>query len=539
MNFDPTFVPYPSTRYPIYANRGMVAASSPQASAAGLEVLRKGGNAIDAAVATATALTVVEPTANGIGGDAFALIWIAKERKLYGINGSGWAAKNISIDKVLAKHPDSKKMPVFGWTPTTVPGAPKTWAALNQRFGRLPLTDVMAPAISYAQDGYPASPNLAVMWGRALARYQQACTDAEFAEWYRTFAPDGKAPGAGDVVRLPNHAKTLQKIAESNADAFYNGELTDHILADSDAFGGFFSRDDFADYDVSWVDPISVNYRGYDICEIPPNGQGIVALMALNILKEFDFPAKESALTFHRQWEAMKIAFKDGMHHVTDPAHMKVNYHDLIQPAYGAMRAAEIGDTARLPEVKMPPKSGTVYLCAADGEGNMISYIQSNYMGFGSGIVVRDTGISLQNRGHDFSLDPAANNCLLPRKKTYHTIIPSFILKDGEAVGPFGVMGGYMQPQGHVQVAMNLIDFDLNPQQALDAPRWQWMHDDLFTVEDSFSNEIAKQLAARGHKVEVALSSVSFGRGQAILRMPNGTLVGGTERRTDSNIACY
>ena len=539
MKFDPTFVPYSSIRYPIYANRGMVAASSPQASAAGLEVLRRGGNAVDAAVATAAALTVVEPTANGIGCDAFALIWIEKDKKLYGLNGSGWAPRDISIEKVLEKNPSEGKMPVHGWTPTMVPGAPKTWAALNGRFGELPLTDVLAPAIDYAKAGYPASPNLARMWGLALNRYQKYRQMPEFAEWFRTFAPTGEAPRPGSHVKLPNHGDTLQKIAASGADDFYKGELADRIVADSRKFGGYFCKEDFSEYDVTWVEPARVNYRGYEVCEIPPNGQGLVALMALNILKEFEFPQKESADAFHKQWEAMKLAFADGMHYITDPKAMVMDYHDLLKPSYGAIRAREIGERAGLPVFGTPPKSGTVYLCAADAQGNMISYIQSNYMGFGSGIVIGGTGISLQNRGADFSLDPHHANSLQPRKKTYHTIIPGFLLKDGAAVGPFGVMGGYMQPQGHVQVAMNLIDFNLNPQQALDAPRWQWLREDRFTVEDSFCIEIAKQLAARGHKVEVALDSVTFGRGQMILRGPEGSLIGGTEKRTDSNIACF
>jgi gamma-glutamyltranspeptidase/glutathione hydrolase len=264
-----------------------------------------------------------------------------------------------------------------------------------------------------------------------------------------------------------------------------------------------------------------------------------VALMALNILKEFEFTQKECDGTYHKQWEAMKLAFADGLHYITDPGCMPIPYADLLQPAYGALRASLIGEQAGAPVFGTPPKSGTVYLCTADKEGNMVSYIQSNYMGFGSGIVVRDTGISLQNRGCDFSLNPADHNCLAPRKRSYHTIIPGFLIKDGDAVGPFGVMGGYMQPQGHVQVVMNLIDFHLNPQQAMDAPRWLWQREDRFFVEPSFPTEIASQLAARGHKVEISMDCASFGRGQIILRGPDGSLVGGTEKRTDGSIACY
>jgi len=538
MKFDPTFIQYPSMRYPVYANNGMVCASSPQASAAGLEALRKGGNAIDAAVATAAALTVCEPTANGIGADAFALIWVEKDKKLYGLNASGRAPKNISIEKVKERI-EGDKMPVFGWIPTMVPGAVSGWATAAGRFGRLPMTESMAPAIRYAREGYPCSPNLALLWNSAMRRYSTLGMDREFKAWFDTFAPEGKAPAAGDIIKLPDHADTLEKIARTNGEAFYRGELAEKLIVESEKMGGFFCMDDMAGYSAEWVEPISVNYRGYDICEIPPNGQGIVALMALNILKEFEFAQKECVDTYHKQWEAMKLAFADGQYHVTDPKAMAINYNDLIRPEYGAHRAQQITDRAGSPCPETPPSSGTVYFCTADGEGNMVSWIQSNYMGFGSGMVVPGTGIALQNRGADFSLDPGAANALMPGKKSYHTIIPGFILKDGEAVGPFGVMGGYMQPQGHVQVVMNMIDFGMNPQQALDAPRWQWLKEKSFSVENSFPSEIAMQLARRGHMISVALNSVSFGRGQIIVKLPNGTLVGGTEGRTDSNIACW
>lgn len=567
MHFDPTYLPYPSMRYPVYARHGMVASSSPQASAAGLAAMHKGGNAVDAAVAAAAALTVVEPTANGIGSDAFALVWIEREGKLYGLNASGWAPASISIEKVLkalaspqaaAQRPAqsprpsidaqsgiqgalSASMPVFGWIPTMVPGAPSGWAELVSRFGALSLAEVVKPAVEYAREGYPVSANLARMWKRAFEKYRSVCTTSEFDEWFRTFAPEGRAPEAGEIVRLPNHARTLELIGASNAEAFYRGELADRIVEDSEAFGGFFSKEDFEAYRASWVEPISVDYRGYTVAEIPPNGQGIVALMALNILKEFDFKERESAEAFHLQWEAMKLAFADGMAHVTDPGSMRIPYRSFLRADYGRLRAQEIDTSgrAKLYSPTTPPSSGTVYLCTADGEGNMASYIQSNYMGFGSGIVVRGTGISLQNRGADFSLDPSHPNCLGPRKKTYHTIIPGFLLKDGRALGPFGVMGGYMQPQGHVQVVTNLIDFGLNPQQALDAPRWQWMGGMKFLVERGFCADILQTLAARGHDIDVSEDSTPFGRGQIILRMPNGTLIGGTEGRTDSSIACW
>mgnify|MGYP003186777814 FL=1 len=539
--FDPTYQRYPSQRYPIYARGGMVNCSNPQAAAAGLEALRAGGNAIDAAVAAAAALTVVEPTANGIGSDAFALVWSAKEGRLYGLNSSGPAPMAASISQVLADGNDENgKMPVHGWTPVTVPGAPMAWAELSRGFGRLPLSQALAPAVRYAREGYPCSPNLAVMWKNALSSYQRTCTGAAFDEWYRTFAPDGRPYEAGDLIRLPYHADTLEAIGATNAAAFYTGDIARKIDAASRQYGGYLRYEDLAAYQARWVEPIWVDYRGYRVCEIPPNGQGIVALMALNILKEFSFPEKDCADTYHRQLEAMKMAFADAFRYVTDPDHMELDYWQLLSPTYGAQRAAQMGRTAQIYSHGIPPKSGTVYLCCADGEGNMVSYIQSNYMGFGSGIVVPGTGVSLQNRGHDFSLDPKDANCLKPGKRSYHTIIPGFLLRgDGTPVGPFGVMGAYMQPQGHVQVVMNYVDFHLDPQQALDAPRWQWMRDNTVTVESRFDPELARLLQQRGHQVRVDLSTPSFGRGQMIVRLDNGVLVGGTESRTDSNIACF
>jgi gamma-glutamyltranspeptidase/glutathione hydrolase len=539
MRFDPTHLPYLSARYPVYAGGGMVAASSPQAAAAGLETMRMGGNAVDAAVAAAMTLTVVEPTANGIGSDAFALVWMEGEKKLYGLNGSGWSPKDLTPDKAMAQTALSGRMPVYGWLPVMVPGAPKTWAALSRRFGRLSLPDTARPAVRYAREGYPAAPNLSGMWKRAMAQYRSACTGSVFEPLYHTFMPNGRTPEPGDRVYLPDHADTLEKIAVTSADAFYRGELAERILADSREFGGFFCSEDFAEYDVTWVDPLSVHYRGYDVCEIPPNGQGIVALMALNILKTFDFTEKEHVDTFHRQWEAMKIAFADGLYHITDPACMRTDSRTLLTPAYGASRSALINGQAQTYMAGTPPSGGTVYLCTADGDGNMVSYIQSNYMGFGSGVIIRGTGISMNNRGYDFSLNPEDINCLAPRKKTYHTIIPGFLMQRGEAVGPFGVMGGYMQPQGHVQTVMNLVDFGLNPQQALDAPRWQWTKGMHFLVESAFSRPVAHQLSARGHEVERVSDHTTFGRGQMILRLPNGALAGGTEYRTDGHIACF
>lgn len=539
-SFDPVYQRYSSLRYPIYARNGMVNCSSPQAASAGLEILQKGGNAMDAAVAAASALTVVEPTANGIGSDAFALVWSEKDKTLYGLNSSGPTPMAASAEQILEDGNDENgQMPTYGWTPVTVPGAPKAWAELSKRFGRLSLEETLIPAVRNAREGYPCAPNLALMWKRAYEKYKTVCTGPVFEEWYRTFVPEDRPYEAGEIIRLPNHADTLEAIGATGSDVFYKGEIARKIDDASRKAGGYLRYEDLAAYEARWVEPIQVDYRDYQVCEIPPNGQGIVALMALNILKEFSFTEKDCVSTYHKQLEAIKMAFADAFHYVTDPDEMELDYHRLLLPEYGAQRAREITDRAQVYTHMVPPKSGTVYLCCADGAGNMVSYIQSNYMGFGSGIVIPGTGISMQNRGHDFSLNPEHVNVIRPGKRSYHTIIPGFLMKDGTPVGPFGVMGGYMQPQGHLQVVMNFVDFHLDPQQALDAPRWQWMRDNSVTVESRFDMEIARQLAQKGHNIRPDLSLSSFGRGQMIVRLDNGVLVGGTESRTDSNIACW
>lgn len=535
MQFDPLYHPYPSQRMTIYGRNGMVATSQPLAAAAGLEVLRQGGNAIDAAIATAAALTVVEPTSNGIGGDAFALVWT--KGKLHGLNSSGPSPSSISIDAV--KRMGHEEMPKYGLVPVTVPGAPGAWAELSSRFGRLPLTQVLAPAVRYAEEGFAVSPILGKYWSLAFENYRQNIQGNEFESWFKTFAPQGRAPRIGEVWRSAAHANTLQLIAETGAAAFYRGELAERIDQFSRAHGGFLRKSDLEAFVPEWVDPIKVNYRGYDVWEIPPNGQGIVALMALNILKGYDFTDRETVETYHRQIEALKLAFADAKHYVTDPRKMELTAADLLSEAYAEERRRLIGREALTPEPGHPPTGGTVYLAAADGEGNMVSYIQSNYMGFGSGLVIPDTGIALQNRGHTFSLDASHANALEPGKRTYHTIIPGFMTKDGEAVGPFGVMGGYMQPQGHVQVVMNTVDFHLNPQAALDAPRFQWMEGKQVVFERAVPAHIVSALSRMGHEVQVAAESGGFGRGQVIWRDKEGTLAGGTESRTDGSISVW
>ncbi|WP_249870325.1 gamma-glutamyltransferase [Oceanobacillus saliphilus] len=528
--------PYPISQKPVYAKNGMVATSQPLAAQAGLDILKKGGNAIDAAIAAAACLTVVEPTSNGIGSDAFALVWT--KGKLHGLNGSGKSPKRISIHAL--KDRGLEEIPTHGLIPVTVPGAPGTWAELSKRFGKLPFKELLEPAITYAREGFPISPTLAKYWKASYRSFKEKLTDAAFESWFKTFAPEGRAPEVGEVWSSEDHATTLQEIADTAAESFYRGRLADKIAAFSSENEGFLAKEDLVDYQPEWVDPIHINYRGYDVWEIPPNGQGIVALQALNILKGFEFPAKESVGTYHKQIEAMKLAYADGLKHVTEEKHMKRSIEEILNESYAQQRRTLIGDEALLPEAGDPSASGTVYLAAADKEGNMVSFIQSNYMGFGSGIVVPGTGIALQNRGHNFSMDPEHVNALSGGKRTFHTIIPGFLTKDNQPVGPFGVMGGFMQPQGHVQVVMNTVDFKLNPQAALDAPRWQWMKGKTVEVENRFAHHITQELAAKGHDVTIQHEPNSFGRGQIIWRNPEtGVLVGGTESRTDGTVAAW
>jgi gamma-glutamyltranspeptidase/glutathione hydrolase len=481
-------------------------------------------------------LTVVEPTANGIGGDSFSLVWV--KDKLYGLNASGFSPK--AADAEALRNAGMKEMPKYGWHAVTVPGAPSGWAALSKRFGRLPLTEVLKPAIAHAGEGYAVSPTVSQAWKRALVNYTKEGKGEEFKHWFETFCPGGRAPEAGEVWSSRGHAETLSLIAESGAEAFYRGILAEKTAAFSQKYGGWLALADLAEYRPEWVEPIGVNYRGYDVWEIPPNGHGITALIALNLLEPYDFSgSREREETYHRMIEALKLAFVDARHHVADPRFMKCTTEELLSNAYADQRRKLMGSEAMDPAPGTPPKGGTVYLAAADREGNMISMIQSNYMGFGSGLVVPGTGIALHNRGNNFSLDPASPNVLAPSKKPYHTIIPGFLSKDGKAVGPFGVMGGFMQPQGHVQVVTNMIDFGMNPQEALDAPRWQWTEGKTVLLEQGVPNAIALSLAARGHDVQMLPDSTSFGRGEIIVRTPHGALAGGTEHRTDGTIAAW
>jgi gamma-glutamyltranspeptidase/glutathione hydrolase len=535
-NYDPLYHPYCSQRVVTYARKGIVATSQPLAAQAGLDILKKGGNAIDAAIATAAALIVVEPHSNSFGGDTFALVWT--QGKLHGLNSSGPAPKNISIEAV--KSLGYEKMPGSGMIPVTVPGTPAAWVALSEKFGKLPLTEVLKPAMEYAEHGFPISPYIGKSWKLKYDSNKELLTSKEFESWFQTFAPDGRPPKSGEMWRSADHAKTMQSIAETKAESFYRGDLAEKIGDYFKQYGGFLTKEDLAEFQPEWVNPIKVTYKGYDVWEIPPNGQGLVVLMALNILKDFDLKDIHSIDTYHKHIEAIKLAFVDGLKYITDANKMKVNVELLLSDDYTLQRRRLITDTALQPEPGQLQQGGTVYLATADGEGNMVSLIQSHAGDFGSGIVIPGTGICMQNRGSGFSLDPSHHNCLEPGKRTYHTIIPGFITHNNQPVGPFGITGGMTQPQAHVQVVTSMIDFHLNPQAALDKPRWRWVKDKTVEFEPQFPDHIVQALARKGHHVQKAVDAFNFGRGQIILRdLQTNVLAAATDPRVDGAIAAW
>jgi gamma-glutamyltranspeptidase/glutathione hydrolase len=557
MNNDPHYFPYPSRRQLIYSRRGIVAASQPLAAQAGLDALKRGGNAFDAVVACAAAMTVLEPCSNGLGGDAFAILWPAEEGRLRGLNSSGPAPALMSEENIRAKGYTA--MPCRGPAAVTVPGIPAAWAAISSRYGRRPLAESLEAAAALAEEGYPASPLTARGWKQSLEEYRKERENAGgrggimegpevFDGWFRVFAAAGEggnaapcaAPAAGDLVRLPALAAAIREIGRSGAESYYRGKIAAAIDAYMRQIGGFLRAGDLAVFYPEWVDPIGVNYRGYDIWEIPPNGQGMTALMALNILENFDFPqGKDHPDTIHKQIEALKLAFADAHAYIADPRVSPVDAPALLSKTYAKKRGALIGEEAGDPACGKPEASGTVYLCACDGEGNMASYIQSNYLGFGSGTVLEEWGIAFQNRGFGFTLDRNSVKHVQPGKRPFHTIIPGFITKDGAPLGPFGIMGGPMQPQAHLQVVSSLVDFRLNPQAALDAPRWQWVEGKKILLEPAYPLHTAAALNRRGHQVSYELGEAGFGRGQIILRLPNGAYLAGTEGRADGYAAVW
>ena len=528
--------PYSSTRRPIFATNGVVATSQPLAAQSGLEVLRAGGNAIDAAIATAVALTVVEPTSNGIGGDLFALVWDGEQ--LHGINSSGRAPQSLDASYLRARGHET--MPEFGWPPVTVPGAPAGWKMLHERFGCLAFDRLFTSAIDYANEGYPVSPVVERAWMEA-GRHLGMLSGDEFAGWSTTFAPQGRTPALGARWASPDHARTLACIAKTRADAFYTGELAEAIASFSASTGGYLTLEDLASHRSEWVEPIKMDYRGHQVWEIPPNGQGIAALIALGILEGLDVASQPhgSELLWHWQIEAMKLAFADAHEYVTDPDFSPDVSAQLLAREHLTERRSLIGDQAKTHLPATLPTGGTVYLCTADRDGRMVSLIQSNYHGFGSGIVVPGTGIALHNRGHAFSLDPSHRNVLRPGKRPFHTIIPGFLTCGDTPIGPFGVMGAPMQPQGHLQVISSTLDHGLNPQAALDAPRWRFLHRNSTVLESAVSSSVYKGLIARGHCLVEPAADYHFGRGQIIWRLEDGVYVAGTEPRADGGVVAY
>lgn len=516
-------LPYPSQREPITASN-VVATSVPVAANAGLEMLRRGGTAADAAIATAACMTVVEPTTNGLGGDAFALVWDGK--KVHGWNGSGRSPQRLDP----ATFAGERRMPRLGWKPVTVPGAVDLWAQLWKAHGRLTFAELFEPAINYAENGYLLAPQTANLWNRAAGSYRSR------EDWKSTFLFDGSAPQAGQLVRLPGHARTLRAIAESEGRAFYEGDIAKAIERASVAEDGFMRADDLSGHETLTVEPISVDYRGSTLHEIPPNGQGLAALVALGILRHFDIPDYDSDCpdVLHLQIEAVKLGFADAHAHVADPEHLRATPGELLDEK----RLAELAQ--RIDPIKaqdfsagIPKPGGTILLCAADGEGNCVSFIQSNYTGFGSGVVIPDWGIAMQNRGACFHLADNHPNQVGPSKRPYHTIIPALATPtDPNAAAAtglmaFGVMGGFMQPQGHVQVLSRVRDFRQNPQAALDAPRFQWSSGRTVMIEPGFSDTVYTELEGLGHRLKRSENrSVSFGRGQAIHALPDGWCAG-------------
>lgn len=520
--------PYPSQRMPVIA-RNVVATSQPLAVAAGIEAMRRGGNAVDAAVAAAITLTVVEPNNNGVGSDAFAIV--GQGSRLWGLNASGRSPAGWTP----ARFAGRSTMPSLGWDSVTVPGAVSAWVALSDRFGRLPFADLFDAAIGYAEHGFHVGPKTAHYWQLAAKRF------GDFADFGAHFFPGGRAPRPGELFRRPDLAHTLELIAHSRGETFYRGELAQRIAAASAAAGGLLSLADLASHQADWVTPISQSYRGVELHEIPPNGQGLAAQIALAILGHFDLPAlpPDDVHSVHLQIEAMKIAIRAAFEHFADAQAMRVTPEELL----GAATLAEFADAidgraARVPPARLPIGHDTVYLTTADADGLMVSMIQSNYRGFGSGVVIPGTGIAMQNRGSGFGLDPSMPNCVAPNKRPYHTIIPGFVTENGQPRLSFGVMGGHMQHQGHVQMVHRIFDLQQNPQAASDAPRWHVYEDFSIGLEKGFSTAVAEGLAARGHSVRFESAEHVFGGAQLIYRLDDG-YCGASDHRKEGLAAGY
>jgi gamma-glutamyltranspeptidase / glutathione hydrolase len=552
----PADVPFLSRRSAVYARRGMAASSQPLATQAGLSMLAGGGNAADAAVAMAAVLNVTEPCSTGIGGDCFSLFFDASTGRVTALNGSGRSPAALSLDLVRGQglaETAAFRDPMHAHT-ATVPGACAGWCDMNARHGSMPLAEVLSPAIALAEDGFPVAPMTAYYWSAAIVPRMTSSPGG----W--AFLVDGRGPRPGEILRNPGLARTFREVAEGGKTAFYTGPIARDIARAVQEEGGVMSTDDLARHHSTWDEPLSVSYRGMRIWECPPNGQGLVALLALGILEGFDvagLPAS-SPERWHLLIECVRLGFADALRHVADPSMSPVPLDRLLADRYTRAQRARINPKraiARLLPGALAPGSDTVYFCAVDGRGNACSFINSNYMGFGTGIAPRESegpragdsrGFTLQNRGMNFSLEPGHPNALAPSKRPYHTIIPGMITRaDGSLYGPFGVMGGFMQPQGHVQIAVGLLDDGLDPQQCLDAPRFcvEPRHPGgLVYLEEGAPSQLAAALSARGHQVRAGISGFErslFGRGQVIVRRQDGALCAGSDPRADGCAAGF
>ncbi|MDT8414569.1 MAG: gamma-glutamyltransferase [Flavobacteriaceae bacterium] len=534
-----------ATRSEVIAQHGMVATSHPLATQIGLDILKKGGTAIDAAIAANAALGLMEPTGSGIGGDLFAIVWDAKTQKLYGLNASGRSPKNLTLAMLKEKGLD--KIPSWGALPVSVPGAVDGWFELHQKFGKLPMTQILQPAIDYARKGFPVPELIAFYQQRTLPFF----VSQGFPNVYETYGINGRPPQKGEIVKNPYLAATYEKLAKEGRKGFYEGEIARTISDFIKSQGGYLSYDDLKNHRSEWVAPVSTNYRGYDVWELPPNGQGIAALQMLNIIETFDFSkiAFGSAAHLHIVNEAKKIAFEDRAKYYADMDFAKVPVQELISKEYGRKRATEIDmNQARTYTAGQISAGETIYMTAADKDGNMISLIQSNYRGMGSGMIPPKLGFTLQNRGELFSLTEGQNNTYEPGKRPFHTIIPAFVTKAGKPFMSYGVMGGDFQPQGHVQILMNIIDFGMNLQEAGDAPRYEHTGSSTVTgfpaqgkgkilIESGFDFDEIQKLISKGHDVGYG---GYYGGYQAIMfDAEKGVYFGASESRKDGQAAGY
>ncbi|ANM31796.1 gamma-glutamyltransferase [Acidobacteria bacterium Mor1] len=530
-----------ATRSVVHARHGMVAAAHPLAVKIGVDILEQGGSAVDAAIAVNAALGFLEPVANGIGGDLYAIVWDAETKRLYGVNASGRSPASLTADKVPAN--DNGTIPLFSPYSWSVPGAVSGWGLLHDKFGTLPLSEVLAPAVRSAREGEPVTQVIAAAWERSIRRFGDK---PGFAE---VFLPGGKAPKEGEIFRNPALARALELIGEEGADAFYKGAIADALVAFSEANGGYFSKEDLAGHTAEWVEPVSTTYRGIELWELPPNGQGIAALQMLNILEHYDLRGmgRDSAQFWHTMIEAKKLVYEDRARFYADMDFYDAPVDGLISKQYGYERSKLIDAkrAARRIEAGNPrlEHGDTTYLSVADKDGNMVSLIQSNYTGFGSGYCVPEFGFGIQNRGGLFNLDPKSPNYLEPRKRPFHTIIPAFATRQGKPWMAFGVMGGDMQPQGHVQIIVNMIDFDMNLQEAGDAPRFHhggsseptgtmMTTGGVVHLENGVPDEVLRELRRMGHRIEETIGI--FGGYQAVaIDHETGVLSGATESRKD------